>query len=176
MVKRVACAITSDDDSVTIVKTPGGPCCDSYDLSAAAASPNLLARMEQTFTRLDDDVAGTQTITCISADDNAPFRPKSLTLHLGRTGNITQVGSFGQAILTDGDTVLEQGIMYAFADTTSRSYIGLIGYAFVTAVGTWQATLINSGSVDKVKLDWVDHPTFGGLGITCSIIIHGVKI
>lgn len=174
--KKPVCTITSDDESVTIVESDDGRCCKKVDLSVAAAAPNLLARMEATLTKLDDDTPGPQVITCISADDNAPFLPKSLTLHLGRTANITQVGSFGQAILTDGNTVLEQGMLYAFADTTARSYIGLIGYVFVSAVGTWQATLVNSGSVDKIQIDWLDHPTFGGLAITGSVIIHGVKI
>lgn len=159
------------------------PCNTSIDPNCIVGFPrggsgpaNKIARMEQTFTKLDDDAPGPQVITCISADDNAPFLPKSLTLLLGRTTNITQVGSFGQAILADGNSVTEQGLMYTFADTTARVYIGLIGYVFVSAVGYWLATLVNSGSVDKIQIDWLDHPTFGGLAITGSVIIHGVKI
>lgn len=156
--------------------SPDPNCIVGFPRGGSSGPANKIARMEQTFTKLDDDTPGPQVITCLSADDNAPFLPKSLTLHLGRTANITQVGSFGEGILSDGNTVLEQGMLYAFADTVARSYIGLIGYVFVTAVGFWQATLVNSGSVDKIQIDWLDHPTFGGLAITGSVIIHGVKI
>lgn len=161
---------TSSDGSISIRKT-GGCICDF-----TVVGGSKLARMPVTFERLADEGDTNQNIDCLSVDDLAPFKPDSITIHVGRTTNPTQVGSFGQAILADGNSVTEQGMMYAFADTVARSYIGLVAYVFVAGGGQWVGTLVNSGLATRLRISWVGHPVFGGLNITGSIIIHGVKV
>lgn len=158
-----------------ITLTPAGGLGD-VKIDATAPAPNKLARMEFTFDRTAAVADGDQDITCVSADDGASFIPTALTLHAGRTGNTTQIGSFGQAILVNGNSVTEQGMLYCFGDTVARSYIGITAYLFVSGGGQWVGTLANSGTTTKVRIGWVKHPVNGGLDITCSIIIHGVKV
>jgi len=114
--------------------------------------------------------AGVELFPCV--DNVGPFKPTSVRMMMQIPADGVD-GSIGEGILTDGNNVIRQLIWAQRIGGVSFLWGAAIAYLLNAAGHGYAATIINSGVVTTLELNWI---LLGGAGVNIAgiLIIEGV--
>lgn len=177
MGKRQVCEITSEDESVTVVTTPDGRCCNKVDLSATGGGGGGAPHMRVVMDIAAGQGGGTVEVGCIDdADGVTPFTPKYARLSsVDQDGGGTwNTGSDGWAMYGDGQTIVRYGCLAVYYAVTFQ----IRAYDFINAY--WgnlagnQTYLVPVSATTTQKLKWSITDVGGGYPGDLVLDVWGV--